>query len=302
MFVEIRKQGKVRKQYLVHTYRVGGKVKRISRYLGSGLDAISLQKARIKAELHVLEQMKEKSAYAYELTPEDIKIYKKYDQNLKIEHLQNVDWERFTKEFTYNTNAIEGSTVAYKEVEALIEKKEPPQNDEEQETINMAGAIAYIKTTKESFSVPMILKLHELCFKGTKPFAGKLRTVDVVIRDAQGHIIHHGAPYKQVQKLLQELVGWYDKHKKKYPALLLAALVHNQFENIHPFQDGNGRVGRLLLNYVLLSHDHPPLNVRLTDRKQYYSRLHAFDQTGSILPTLKFLRAQYKKQYRGLRK
>ena len=59
--------------------------------------------------------------------------------------------------------------------------------------------------------------------------------------------------------LLKKLVEWFDKHEKKYPPLLLAALVHNQFEHIHPFQDGNSRLGRILLIVQLFKLNYPPL-------------------------------------------
>jgi Fic family protein len=110
--------------------------------------------------------------------------------------------------------------------------------------------------------------------------------------DSQKNIIHQGAPFKDVEKLLEELVKWYKNHKNKYPPLLLAALVHNEFETIHPFQDGNGRVGRLLLNYVLLKNNYPPINIKLNDRQIYYNILQAYQKSGEIVPTLKFLISQ----------
>ena len=75
------------------------------------------------------------------------------------------------------------------------------------------------------------------------------------------YVVHRGAPSASVKRLLVELAEWYDENKKKLPPLVLAAVVHNQFENIHPFQDGNGRVGRLLLNNILLKHGMPPVNI-----------------------------------------
>ncbi|MGV8150249.1 MAG: Fic family protein [Candidatus Woesearchaeota archaeon] len=293
MFVEKRKQGRSINYYLVHSYRVGTSVKRISRYLGSNLDAKTLEKLRIGAEKIILEQVN-KSPYETELDIASIKKFKEYDIKLDIVHLQKVDWDRFTKEFTYNTNAIEGSTVALKEVEDLVERREKPQNYDELETINVAKAVEYIRTTKDVFSIELMLKLHQLCFEGTKSFAGKLRNVDVVIRDGAGNIVHQGASYHIVTKLLKQLVKWYIAHKHKYPPLLLAALTHNEFENIHPFQDGNGRVGRLLLNYVLLKHNYPPVNITLKDRKKYYQVLQDYEKTGDIKSTLKFLISQYK--------
>jgi Fic family protein len=67
---------------------------------------------------------------------------------------------------------------------------------------------------------------------------------------------------------LLNLIKWYNHDKEKSSPLVLAAVVHNQFEIIYPFQDGNGRVGRLLLNNILLKHNLPPLNIELRRRAQ----------------------------------
>ncbi len=78
----------------------------------------------------------------------------------------------------------------------------------------------------------------------------------------------------------------------------MAAVIHNQFENIHPFRDGNGRVGRLLLNNILLKHDLPPLNIELKNRSQYYAALQAYEKNHDIRPTIELML----KEYRALKK
>ena len=298
MFIEIRKKGKKKKYYLVQTFRVQDKVKRISRYLGSNLNENKLKELKKRAEQLILSQMKEKKENNFELSDTEVLKYNVLKKNINIEHFE-IDWDKFTKQFTYNTNAIEGSTVKYNEVNSLIDKKENPKNQDEIETIEVANAINYLKSIdKKELSLDLIKKLHYLCFNRTKHFAGKFRNVRVIIRDSLGNIIHQGAPAKDVEKLLLELIKWYNKHYKKYPVLVLAGLLHNKFEEIHPFQDGNGRVGRLLLNFVLITNNYPPINIQLKDRKSYYKILRIFDKTGNIDPTIKFLLSQYKKQYK----
>ncbi len=297
MFVEIRRQGKKSKYYLVHSFRIGSSVRRISRYLGSDLDQKTLEKLKSRAEAIILEQIKEHNPLEFELTPDEIKSYKDFEKKIEIEHF-HTDWNRFTKEFVYNTNAIEGSTVEYPEVKKLIDKKELPRDNDEIETVEVAKAIEYLKNYKGKLSINLIKKLHFICFGKTKHFAGEFRNVEVVVKDGAGNIIHQGAPAQYVKNLLEDLVRWYNNHAKRYPPLLIAALLHNQFEKIHPFQDGNGRVGRLLLNYSLLFNKYPPLNIGLKDRMKYYEALQKFDRSGDIKSTLKFLISQYRKQYR----
>jgi len=80
--------------------------------------------------------------------------------------------------------------------------------------------------------------------------------------------------------------GWYNDNAKEYPPFVSAAVVHNQFETIHPFQDGNGRVGRLLLINALIKHGLPPLNIELKNRKQYMRCSGSIRQMGTCAPCL----------------
>ena len=78
--------------------------------------------------------------------------------------------------------------------------------------------------------------------------------------------------------------------------------MHNQFENIHPFQDGNGRVGRLLLINILLKHGLPPLNIELKNRKEYYAALQAYEKERNIRPTIELMLKEYKRLKTSLKK
>ena len=117
----------------------------------------------------------------------------------------------------------------------------------------------------------------------------------MVITDAMGNIVHRGAPSGHVVSLLKELVSWYNKNRKKYPPIVLAAVVHNQFENIHPFRDGNGRVGRLLLINILLKHRMPPLNIELKNRRKYYAALQEYQNNHNIRPMIELMLKEYKR-------
>ena len=121
---------------------------------------------------------------------------------------------------------------------------------------------------------------------------------DVVIMDNKGNVVHEGAPYSRITHLLNELIRWYDRNRKRYPALILGAVVHNQFENIHPFRDGNGRAGRILLNNILIKHRLPPINIDFKNRIEYYNSLKAYEMNKDLKPTIEL----YMKEYKELNK
>ncbi len=299
MYIEKRKVGKSVKYYLVHSYRQKNEVRKIRKYLGIDLSRESIEK-RIKETQKVINEIIKEyntEVFNFFLTPKQLEKLNQYDNYIKIHHLE-LNPKRFTEDFVYHTNAIEGSTVESQEVKEILEDHKPAENTDEQETLNVAKAVDFIRNTKDEISLDLILKLHEICFEGTKHFAGKFRTVEVVVRNVQGEIVHRGIPVSQLQEALDDLVSWYIKNKSKVKPLVLAAIMHNQFEHIHPFQDGNGRVGRLLINLILLKHKYPPINIRLENRREYYKSLNEYSNNKDIKPTLKLLIKEYKRMLR----
>lgn len=297
MFIEKRKVGKSIKYYLVHSFRDKyNKVVKLRHYLGTNLTEKSLEKLSKRAEEILKEQIKETktSIFDFSLTQKQIDSLNKYDDKIKIHHFSEKEWQQFTEEFVFNTNAIEGSKILHEDIHEVLERKNP-RNFDEMEAQGVEKAINFIRTTKEDLSIKLLLKLHKLCFEKSKHFAGKLRKVEVVIRGKDGSIIHRGTPPGKLKNELDEFIKWYKKNKKTFKPLALAGIIHNQFEDIHPFEDGNGRVGRLLLNFILLKNNYPPINILLIDRAEYYYVLQKYQKEDEFRPTLKFLIKQYNK-------
>lgn len=312
MHIEIRVLGRKKKYYLARSYRKGKRVRKIRVYLGADLSPAELNARKKPAEARLRElssaSQRIPDPFATVLSGRELKELKTLEAraHLKIIHLSEDDWRKFTEAFTYDTNAIEGSTIDSREVAEILEKGKWPDKPKGDisETYGVARAIDFIRKTREHVSLRLIMELHRIVFENSKPFAGKLRPpgVEVVVADQYGQAIHRGAPSTQVRRLLLGLARWYGKNRKKYPPLVLAAVVHNQFENIHPFQDGNGRVGRLLLNNILLKHNMPPLNIELRNRRGYYAALREYQKERNIRPMIELMLKEYRNLKRLLKK
>lgn len=312
MHIEIRKEKDRKKYYLAHSYRKEGKIRKIRAYLGEDLSEEQIASRRKEAEMKIRERLRSAKfihdPYRTVLSPSEIEELESLEAKgeIRLLHLSEDDWLKFTEAFTYDTNAIEGSTVSGKEVIGILEKNKWPEKPKGDisETYGVAGAVAYIRKTKEHISLELMKELHRIIFENSKPFAGRLRGrgVEVVIADAFGNVVHRGAPSSRVVSLLKELEGWYKRNKRKYPPLVLAAVVHNQFENIHPFQDGNGRVGRLLLINILLKHGLPPLNIELKNRREYYAALQDYEKNQNIRPMIELMLKEYRRLRTALKR
>ncbi len=312
MYIEVRQRKGRKLYYLAHSLRDADRVRKFRRYLGADLTEKEIADKRKKWEKVILNQITEyrkiNDPLHTVLSKKDAEITGNLinKTDIQIKHLSEKDWLHFTELFTYNTNAIEGSTVTASEVRDIIEVDRWPAGKTRQEiaeTYGVAEAISYIRETQEHISPELIKELHKIIFKNSKSFAGKFRGkgIEVVIADAQGNIVHRGAPQKNIKSLLKELVVWYDENKNNYHPIVLAAVIHNQFENIHPFQDGNGRIGRLLLNNILLKHNLPPVNIELKNRGMYYESLKAYEKEGNLRPTIELILKEYKKLKKTLK-
>jgi len=298
MFVEKRKSGKNTKYYLSHSYRdENGKVKKIRKYLGSNLSKSELKVRKLETEKEIFNMIEEMNVrvFFFTLTKKKLESLNKLSEKIEIVHLNKDEWKKFEKDFVYNTNAIEGSTVSLEEVKEIVENEKKPVGYDEIETKNVAAAVEYIRKTDEKLSLDFLLKLHKICFDKTKDFAGKFRNVNVIIKDSSGKIIHSGVPKDQLSNYLKNFILWYEENREKFKPLVLASILHNQFEFIHPFQDGNGRVGRLLSNFILLKNNYPPINILLEGRAEYYKILNEYSKNDNLKPTLDFFIKQYKK-------
>ena len=183
MFIEIRKVGKDRKYYAVHSFREEGQVVKIRKYLGANLSLEALKEKETRAFAAIAEQLRYyqeiRDPLRYVLSPRELKQLKTLEArgDIKIAHLSEDDWLRFSELFSYHTNAIEGSTLTQREVTALIETEKVPDKSAEDiaEARGVAQAIQFLRKEKPVLSIELMKSLHKIVFKETKSFAGQFR-------------------------------------------------------------------------------------------------------------------------------
>ena len=187
----------------------------------------------------------------------------------ELKRLQN----EFLVEYTYNSNAIEGNTLTLQETALVLEGltiDQKPLKDH-LEAVGHKEAFLYVQELvrdKVPFSEAIIKQIHTLVLMDRPEDRGIYRRISVRIMGA-----YHTPPDPiMVPELMEKLVTEF-KVSRLHP-IESAALFHLKFEGIHPFVDGNGRTGRLILNLFLMQNGYSPINVKFTDRKRYYD---AFD-------------------------
>ena len=244
------------------------------------------------------DSIRTKSRFLKSLTPEK-----------KAEFIKR---ERIT--FITDSNAIEGSTLDYNLTERVLKDEKRIERleksgmvitgmgREEQEALNLDKCLQMYEkylAHKEDINEEMILRLHLVLLskiEGYEKYGGIWRPVNVMIRGSS-HVFPH---YSEVFGLMHELLGWYMVNRGLIHPLELAAKFHTKFTSIHPFADGNGRMARLLMNYILQTNYFPFTNIPLRQRSSYMRTQEAGNHDDHKPFTL-FLAKEVVKQCRQLK-
>ena len=224
-------------------------------------------------------------------------------QPLSTETQQKLD-KKFRMEWNYNSNHIEGNTLTYGETELLLIFGETKGNHEFREYEEMKGHDVALKLIEDlafdkerNLSENFIREVNKAILK--EPYykeaitpdgqptrrlikIGEYKSFPNSVLLQNGEMFNYASP-AETAALMGDLVAWYlqeSANKEKHP-IEVAAELHYKFVCIHPFDDGNGRISRLLMNYHLLKNDYPPVIIKSADKKNYLFALHEAD-TGNI--------------------
>ncbi|MEA3329519.1 MAG: Fic family protein [Nanoarchaeota archaeon] len=254
-----RTKGKQEYNYLQHSFRKNGKVVTKEKYLG-----IKIPKNIEELKQEFKEEFKEELYKKLKKIKKSFKAeWKKLPKSVKERELEEI-----AIDFTYNTNAIEGSTITLEESRNIIQNRIAPNKPlrEVKETEEHGKVFLNMLNKKEKITNKILLDWHKKIFRETKAdIAGKYR--DYLVR--VGNYIP--PDWQEVKNLMNQLINFIEKSNLN--PVELSARAHFKFESIHPFGDGNGRIGRLLMNHILWHANYPMLIIEYKKRKSYYKAL-----------------------------
>lgn len=254
-----RRKGRKFYFYLQYSFRENGKVITRERYLGLGL---SKNIDKIKEEIE-----KEQRSRIYSKLEKIRENFQKEWRKIP-ESAKERDLEEIAIAFTYNTNAIEGSTITLAETREIIKDKVAPKKSlsDIKETESHYRIFLKMLSKKEKVTKELLLRWHKEIFGETKPdIAGIFRNYFIRVGP-------YAAPdWQDIEQLMDKLITF--TAKSKFNPTEFAARAHFRFEKIHPFGDGNGRIGRLLMNHILWHSGYPMLIIEYKKRKSYYKAL-----------------------------
>jgi len=285
---------------LVHSIRKDGKVTHKTKYLGKKLPP-KPELEKIKKEF--LESLSF-SRYRY-LSPGDVEkveavreSYKSQQKKLSTSEKKK-RLEEFYIRFTYDSSKLSGVDVTLRQTSLILKDGLIPKDITDVKTVreleNHRRGIAAITRYRGKLDGRFLRKIHKILFTGIDDeVAGKFRY------ELKRNVKIAGTPYvppkwQELEKELENLLAWYKTQNKKHHALELAALIHLKIISLQPFVDGNSRLSRLLMNWILWKRNYPMIDIPIIDLEQYYDKLDKYQIEKNEKPFVKYIIKRYLK-------
>ncbi len=285
--------------YLVESERMDGRVVQKTRaYLGSREEAGEYAK---KEGLKIIEP---KSRATDESSTALDRLIAKKKKRLDSLRISSEVEKRYREDlavfWTYHSTSIEGSTLSLKETDLFLSEGVVGANKPFEDYLDARGhkeavELVFLWVDKEpgrKIQEIDILNLHRTTMFG-RQWAGNYRKVQVYIRGAA----HLPPPPGQIGEMMLDFVERLNKNGERLHPIAKAAATHSDFEAIHPFVDGNGRVGRLLANWMLMRKGYPPIIIEVKERKKYFGLLEEAQVKGNPAPLIWFFKSKLNQAY-----
>ncbi|MBI4980264.1 Fic family protein [Candidatus Woesearchaeota archaeon] len=302
MYHETRKEKGKLQNYLISNQRKGNRWVKQSRFIGYGkISGQKIHQLKKKFEMDLISSKK----YLY-LTKSQVLELEKLRQAYfeKTNALSKEEFEQFENsyftELTYNSNSIEGNSLSLEETSLVINEGLVPKGKtlrEIYEAKNHAQAIKFLQSCTKDVDEALILKLHSIILNNiSERFAGRYREGTVRIFGSDVRF----PDAEKVPQLVRNLVYWYKEHKNEYHPFELAVIFSTKLVSIHPFVDGNGRISRLLMNFILQRNKFPWINVYTKQRAEYLQAVRKGND-GEYLLVINFMAKTLKENLESFR-
>lgn len=299
--------------YLEESLRIENKIRKISKYIGpyKNIKGKDVEKYKDLFEKELLDRKvklkinfikKKIKEFEYPLDIEEAKKienmnfkYKKIIKSLHPKNLEDIN-KRFIANYVFETNALEGNSLTLKNVEEIVFDNRISKGKDLREIYdaqNSYKVFLLLQKMRKEIKHDFIIKIHSLIMDKIDDRLG-YRKVPVILF---GKPMAKLAKPEKVYHEMDELIKWHKENENKIYPLELAFKFHAKFEKIHPFCDGNGRVGRFLLNYILMRKKYFPIIIRKTNRNNYIKALEVADR-GKWIILMRFALKYYKETFR----
>jgi Fic family protein len=283
-YVEVQKQGGKEYFYLTKNVRLSlHRWKKVRVFLGDKKPSKEELINRLKAIEEKSAGIVTASSYSFlserdAETLQDIKAgYAAWIQQTPLSVRERTN-EDFVIRFTYNSNAIEGNRLTLRQTALILKDKVIPSGVRAQdynEAINGKECMDYVRTYAGGMNTRFVERINALLTKNTDVvYGGRLRFFDVQIAGSK----HVPPGHADVKRHMQNLQKWYSANKGTLHPFELAVMIHAKLAWIHPFEDGNGRTARTVMNYILLRKGFPMFFMPFEKREAYYRALEKADQ------------------------
>ena len=284
-YIETIKRGDKEYYYLTKNLRVGiNKWKKIRVYIGDKKPTKSeIQKYAKQIEKQVEQEGLKKSEYSF-LGEEDAETLQDLKEGYKEwlkktpESLKNKLYDDFVIRFTYHSNAIEGNRLTLRQTALILKDKVIPSGvraSDYHEAVNGKECLEFLKEYTGELNNRLLEKVNAILTKDTGVvYGGRIRFFDVKIEGSK----HVPPPNEEVKKHLWNMYKWYSANKNQLHPFELATMIHAKLTWIHPFEDGNGRTSRTIMNWILMKNGYPMFFIPFERREEYYMTLEEADK------------------------
>jgi len=280
--------------YLSKRIKVDGNFKKIRVYVGKGVpNDLGLFYSKLeKKEISLIDQDISRT----HKTIEEYRIRFEYHFSQLSNKKMEIFWRDFAIKFIFESNSIEGSRLSESEVENIVKNKYIKKSLNRKEVIEVENSIKafdMIRNNEFSLNQNQIKLVHKIIVKGLDTKVG-YKKENIIVNNKET------CPVDKVRKEMTDLIQWYErKNKKNNNQFLITIKFHQKFELIHPFSDGNGRVGRLILIWMLLQNKYGVILFRNRNRMKYFSVLNSADE-GRVTNLYRHCAEVYKNTFKYL--